>query len=63
MLIIQARMICQTWDRIIIIKFISFNTAWKVSKYGVFNDSYFPVFGLSNSQVMFGYFVANNIKK
>ena len=33
-----------------------------MSKYGVFNGSYFPVFGLSNSQVMFGYFVANNIK-
>ena len=23
------------------------NTAWKVSKYGVFSASYFPVFGLS----------------
>ena len=29
------------------------NTAWKVSKYGVFSGPYFPVFGL-NKEILYG---------
>ena len=37
--------------------FCLFNTAWKVSKYGVISGPYFPVFGL-NTEI---YFINRNL--
>ena len=36
--------------------YYSYSIAWKVSKYGVFSGTYFPVFGLNTEISIFGHF-------